>query len=284
MSLQSKFTTEPAALTRWSPDRPVPASIIRKQPESTAPWANATVDFLDQRYGQLIARAPSAPHEGSYGLAIKALEECLQYPDPDDEDPGIRFAPSRAGQPTPRKDAYDALRRPCKGLGSRKQLEAQLDGLRRNGRAVGDPLLGLEELTRRLNDPAWPKQERQQILETALAMNDAIALRAVYPALVGRGAMFDSQELSMADSAAYIAAWQHIMCMNYRDCLGPGTRQGHKDCLVSGQCDYPGIETQVERMAPGLLGQRVLPYYLRIQAHLDRGRYSAFGAAPSSSE
>lgn len=37
------------------------------------------------------------------------------------------------------------------------------------------------------------------------------------------------------------------------------------------------FDAQVEGFAPGLIGNQVLPYYLRIQAHLDRGRYSAFG-------
>lgn len=131
------------------------------RPQSSAPWEAAYVRLRNERYATLIPLAPTAPHAGSYGIAIKALEECARYPDPDAGDPGIRFADPLPGKPTPRRDAYEALRRPCKGLGTQRGLKEQIERLRKDGIAAGDSLLKFEQRAEELLDPTTPHEVRE---------------------------------------------------------------------------------------------------------------------------
>ena len=244
-----------------------------------APWSAAHAKYREGRYAELVANAWRDPEKGSLHFAAQAISDCLSLLRADaparyrqrieSGDPGVRQA---------RELAWQTLIRPCREFHDLAALATERSRIWEAIETSGDPANRLVLRTRsELRDTRIEREARQDKLEALLAMDDPFAMAAVVSAVTETGVTFEGEALSFPDRVAYWAAWGQVLCVGYGQCVGPDTRQGHWDCMYHGECGYLTPDALFELVFPDFVVERMLDYQRRIQAHLDRGRFSAFG-------
>lgn len=249
---------------------------------SKAAWAPLDEKFHKRDYQWLVINARTSPASGSYAYAIKALSECM----------GIRKNGSREAQTTaleqsiPRNDptresrlrAFRELFEPCQALGDLEQMRAEQIRLDAEIRQAGDVLEVLAAESMRLADRKLPKEPRQRRVAELMALDDGVAFSRLLTPLTARGATFEGVELtSSTDQGAYRTAWALALCANYGVCDGPDSTQGHKDCLLHGECRYLSAWEKTQQMGMPMLGGTMSDFYARIQRNLGERNFGAFG-------
>lgn len=244
---------------------------------SKAPWATGFRALDARDYGMLIANARTAPLQGSYALAAKALSMCASILGGYDKLVREIGKASNPKEQAARRIALMELRRPCEGLGDEASMSRERDTLYVEGGKAGDVLLALARSQAQLTDVKLPRDERQRTLVDLLALRDAHAFGSVRSALTAKGATFDGSPIPDKDRGAFLTALQLVECSQYGACAGPNSTVALRDCAMHGECDYLDTMNAAQRFVPPYLYERAGPYYLRVRDRLANGQFSAFG-------
>ena len=214
----------------------------------TAPWAGNYDRLRRQEYAALVDNAWSAPETDSMSSAARAILQCdlfidTQYLKRISEE--IAAAPPQEREL--RLKAMEALRAPCRPLEGRPEflpLGPYVSKLFEAGRHQP-----YNRMLESLMDHRAPKSVREERLRIPW---------------IHRG--------------AYLTAWHQVLCVNYDECFTPESRTFLRRCAVHGECQFISPDVFHRIFFPTIFfGDRSDEYYRRIQAHLDRRRYDAFG-------
>ncbi|HYC37003.1 MAG TPA: hypothetical protein VEC19_11305 [Usitatibacter sp.] len=242
------------------------------------PWSIGHRRLAAREYASLVENARKDPASGTYGLAIQALTECSTIASPDyaarmqariDEGPGEKKAARLA--------ALERLRAACAPLGDASHQRAQLESLWKEAGQADDAYVRLRSSRALLLDKRVDRAARQARVRELMQMRDPMAMGVALDGIKGEGASLDGEALSIFEALPYGLAWLHVMCDTFGECHGPETTMGLRDCVQHGECGRVDVEAGIARLVPWFLPEKVPAYYRRIQAHLERGRYDAFG-------
>ena len=212
-------------------------------------------------------------------MAAKAILECEMFIDP--ESMKRTLAKIEASEPRERElrlKSLEVLRAPCRPLEGRTDLLPIGPYISRLFEAGRDGPYNrmLEAWTK---DPRGSPDVRNARMRAMMSTNDPLTMGQVIGRLTLLDATLDGEEIPWIHRGSYLLAWGQVSCVNYQQCYDADSRMFHLDCVNHGNCDFiPWPEVINRVIFPTILfGDRTDDYYRRIQAHLDRRRYDAFG-------
>jgi hypothetical protein len=247
---------------------------------SKAPWASFNSRLQNREFAWVVSNARSAPAEGSYVLASRALAICMTLRaggSDDAQEQRIQSEITASGDTKrARLEALRELSKACAPLGNFSEMRRQREALSSEMRSAGDALEGLFQEAMVLASGSLPRETRVQRVAEILEMDDPIAVEALKPVLTAPGASLNGQAIPRDQLGLYQAAWDLAICEAYGQCRGTGSTWAMQECLQYSRCDYLDTWGTVLKWLPDSI-DRTHQYSQAIQANIISRRFAHIG-------